>query len=117
VTPRTALAPPSAEAKKMLSCKTIDINSGEIERGSRGLTECFRIDARGRIVDTQSRLLSAQRDDNERPRRRRAERTEASGQIYYRDWSWGQYGGWQQWDNSYRQREQRRDYWGWGGWR
>ena len=33
VAPRTALAPPSPEAKRMLSCKSINVESGEIESG------------------------------------------------------------------------------------
>jgi penicillin-binding protein 1A len=60
VTPRTALAPPSAEARRHLSCRAIDLESGELTsgRGRRGSTECFRIDRTGRIVDTQYQLVS-----------------------------------------------------------
>jgi 1A family penicillin-binding protein len=58
-TPKTVLAPPSAEAKKQMACKSIDIESGEVmERGGRGLTECFRLDAAGRVADTQYALVS-----------------------------------------------------------
>jgi membrane peptidoglycan carboxypeptidase len=61
--PRTALAPPSPEARRQMACKSIDIESGEVtsERGGRGLTECFRIDRTGQVVDTQHDLVS--RDD------------------------------------------------------
>ncbi len=59
VTPKTVLAPPSAEAKRMLSCKSIDVESGEIGSGKRGVSECFRVDAKGRIIDTQNKLLES----------------------------------------------------------
>ena len=59
VAPKTALAPPSAEAKKMLSCKSINVESGDIGSGKRGVSECFRIDARGRIIDTQNKPLES----------------------------------------------------------
>jgi membrane carboxypeptidase/penicillin-binding protein len=101
--PKMALAPPSPEAKRMLSCTSVDPESGEAQRG--GITECFRIDARGRIIDTQSRLIlrarasarhrdddehparrvSRARDDDERPRVRRSNEAQ---------WQWGWGGGW-----------------------
>jgi hypothetical protein len=46
--PRTALAPPSPEAKRHLSCNPIDTR----------LNECLRVDAKGRVIDTQYRLLA-----------------------------------------------------------
>ncbi len=117
VTPKTVLAPPSAEAKQMLSCKSIDVETGEIESGKRrSVSECFRVDAKGRIVDTQDRLLSsasahAKRDEERR--RSRATRYEDRQHYYYsrgeyRDWS---YGGWQ-----YNDGRQWRNWGGWG-WR
>ena len=121
VTPRTVLAPPSPEAKRMLSCKSIDLESGEIERG-RGFTECFRVDAKGRIIDTQNRLMQGNSrvsrarddDDDDRPRRRvrveRRERYEQPSYYYSRGWSQG---GWQ---SDYGRQQQRQD-WGWRGWR
>ncbi len=120
VTPRTTLAPPSPEAKRMLSCKSIDLNSGEMDGGRRGFTECFRTDAKGRIVDTRNRLLSHESayasrgrgdDDDDRPRRRaRPERVERSERYYYsRGWYQD---GWQE-----RQWRYQRPDWGWGGWR
>jgi penicillin-binding protein 1A len=51
---KTALAPPSPEAKHQLACKSIDLESGEVQRGG-GITECFRVDAKGKIIDTQYR--------------------------------------------------------------
>ena len=54
---RAALAPPSAEARRHLSCTSIDLDSGEIrEQRGRGITECFRVDHKGKIIDTRGRL-------------------------------------------------------------
>jgi membrane peptidoglycan carboxypeptidase len=59
VAPKTALAPPSPEAKRQLACKSIDLDSGEMQgRSVRPITECFRIDRSGQIIDTQYRLVS-----------------------------------------------------------
>ena len=66
VAPRVALAPPSPEARRELSCKAIDLDSGEPQvyaqqpgaPGPRPITECFRIDRTGRILDTQYQLVS-----------------------------------------------------------
>ena len=120
VAPKTVLAPPSPEAKKKLSCKSIDLESGEIESGRRSVSECFRVDAKGRIVDTQNKLLESstrhakKSDDDERSRRRaraRADDVRSSYSYSYGGWS---YGGWQYNDN--RQSRQQRDWGGWG-WR
>src|SRR5208337_4726136 len=79
VAPKTALAPPSPEARRQLSCKSVDLESGEAkERGGKVITECFRVDAKGRIIDTQTRLVSGESaragrdrdDDDTAPRRR-----------------------------------------------
>jgi penicillin-binding protein 1A len=75
VTPKTVLAPPSPEAKRQLSCKSIDTDSGKLQR-SGGSAECFRVDAKGKVVDTQNRLISrasayAAEDQEERPLRRK----------------------------------------------
>jgi penicillin-binding protein 1A len=105
VAPRTALAPPSAEAKRHLSCKSGERDSGEKERAGR-IPECFRVDAKGRIVDTRYRLVSranayAKEDSDERPARRRvahSERSERSERaprrVYVRSWGWAGWGGW-----------------------
>jgi penicillin-binding protein 1A len=59
VAPRTALAPPSPEAKRQLACMSVDLDSGKIQSGrGSAVSECFRVDARGRILDTQYRLLT-----------------------------------------------------------
>src|SRR5690242_3867715 len=45
VAPRTALAPPSPEARRQLACRATDLDSGDPQAsGGRGITECFRID-------------------------------------------------------------------------
>jgi penicillin-binding protein 1A len=48
IAPRTVLASPSPEAKRQLSCKS----------AGRDSDECFRINDKGKIVDTQYRLIS-----------------------------------------------------------
>ena len=58
VAPRTALAPPSPEAKRQLACKSIDLEFGRSAERGGGITECFRIDDQGRVIDTQHRLVS-----------------------------------------------------------
>jgi membrane carboxypeptidase/penicillin-binding protein len=59
VAPRTALAPPSPEAKRYLTCKAVDLQSGEMQGyGARPINECLRIDSSGQIVDTQYALVS-----------------------------------------------------------
>jgi penicillin-binding protein 1A len=91
VAAKTALALPSAEAKRSLSCKSVD----------RDIGECFRTDAKGRIIDTQYRLISrahasARRDrddDDDRRRRARREMVRRSGYARRAQWGWGG-GGW-----------------------
>jgi penicillin-binding protein 1A len=59
VAPRTALASPSAEAKHQLACMSVDLDSGKIQSGRRSaVSECFRVDAKGRILDTQYQLIA-----------------------------------------------------------
>jgi penicillin-binding protein 1A len=59
VAPRTALAPPSPEAKRQLACMSVDLDSGKIQSGrGSAVSECFRVDTRGRILDTQYRLVA-----------------------------------------------------------
>jgi membrane carboxypeptidase/penicillin-binding protein len=101
---RTALAPPSPEAKQRLSCKAA-------ERGE--VSECLRTDAKGRVVDTQNflisrahasarrdrddeashRVRSARRDrDDEAPHRARRQATSAHVVLRrssYASWGWG----------------------------
>jgi membrane peptidoglycan carboxypeptidase len=61
VTPRTALAPPSPEARRQLSCRSVDLDTGELPQQAgvgKPITECFRIDRFGRVIDTQYNLVS-----------------------------------------------------------
>jgi penicillin-binding protein 1A len=59
VAPRTALAPPSPEAKRHLACTSVGLDSGKIQSGrGKVASECFRVDAKGRILDTQYRLIA-----------------------------------------------------------
>jgi penicillin-binding protein 1A len=57
--PKTALAPPSPEARRQLAALPIDLVSGDrLPPGTRGgFVEQFRVD-RGELVDTQHRLVS-----------------------------------------------------------
>jgi hypothetical protein len=59
VAPRTVLAPPSPEARRQLACKSIDLDSGDAPTGAgKAITECFRVDRHGQIIDTQYQLVS-----------------------------------------------------------
>jgi penicillin-binding protein 1A len=59
VAPRSVLAPPSAEAMQRLSCKSGGAASGRgRRRGGEPIGECFRLDERGRVIDTRRFLLS-----------------------------------------------------------
>jgi penicillin-binding protein 1A len=57
--PKAALAPPSPEAKRQLACKSIDLEPSEVQSGrGKSFSECFRVDRRGKVIDTEYRLLS-----------------------------------------------------------
>jgi membrane carboxypeptidase/penicillin-binding protein len=59
VAPKAALAPPSPDAKRQLACKSIELESGEIQTGrGKAFSECFRIDAKGKVLDTEYVLVS-----------------------------------------------------------
>ena len=71
VAPKAALAPPSPEAKRQLACTSVDLECGEMpNEGGRAVTECFRIDRNGHILDTQYQLVS--REDAYSARDRKA---------------------------------------------
>jgi membrane carboxypeptidase/penicillin-binding protein len=85
VAPRTALAPPSPEAKRDLSCEPVDTASGEAGRGATRTTECLRVDDKGKIIDATMALLepgggsrhakkAKKRDDAAEPRKKMASR-------------------------------------------
>jgi membrane carboxypeptidase/penicillin-binding protein len=65
--PRTVLAPPSSEAKRHLACKSTDLESGEVPKaGGKAISECFRLDVKGKVVDTQYRLVSRESAGDDR---------------------------------------------------
>jgi membrane peptidoglycan carboxypeptidase len=117
VAPRAALAPPSPEARRQLSCKA---GGGEARDGKRRRTsdrECLRVDARGKVLDTQYRLLSressyASRNASRKTRKAESRETtreatrdsrtvrtarkarRAPTQSYSNNWGWSQGWGW-----------------------
>ena len=97
VTPRTVLAPPSPEARQYLSCKSVDRESGETVRGG-GIGECLRTDAKGKIVDTQYRLISRahasvrRNRDEDAPRRVRRAAHVVVRRVSYAPWGWWGWG-------------------------
>src|SRR5262249_62153555 len=57
--PKDGLAPPSPEAKRQLACKSVDLESGEAQSGrAKAFSECFRVDRKGKVIDTEYRLMS-----------------------------------------------------------
>jgi penicillin-binding protein 1A len=65
VAPKTALAPPSIEAKRQLACRSMDVDFRATQRGS-GIDECFRIDRRGKVIDTRNQLIARETPDARR---------------------------------------------------
>ena len=88
VASKTELAEPTPEAARQLSCKSIDLESGDIRSGRRReFSECFRVNAKGKMVDTQHLLLSdkseeADRDRDVSPSRKRARAEGKADQKY-----------------------------------
>ena len=105
VAPRTALAPPSPEARRQLSCKA---TSGELANGKRRQTsdrDCLRVDARGKVLDTQYRLVSREGSSASGDSRERVSRqsrkvhtatnvNRASAPPVQQSWGWSQGWGW-----------------------
>src|SRR5262245_38176506 len=59
IAPKAALALPSPEAKRQLTCKAADRDYGDKQTDrEKASTECFRLDAKGKVIDTQYRLVS-----------------------------------------------------------
>jgi membrane carboxypeptidase/penicillin-binding protein len=130
VAPKTALALPSPEAGRLLSCKTTALERGEGSERMGGITECFRVDATGKIINTRNALIARgqDQDDDERPRRRARShddderpRARAAAHEYRRDSSpsGSRYNYGQQWQGGWRydsgQQSQGARDWGWGG--
>ena len=84
---KTELAPPSPEAERQLACKSIDLESGDVRIGrGRAFSECFRVNAKGKVLDTQYLLLSgkaaqAKRDGEVSPSRKRARQGQGRSEI------------------------------------
>ena len=108
VAPRAALAPPSPEAKRLLSCKSIDpddYSGGDMRsgRGSKAATECFRIDANGKVVDTQYRLVARGAYAARSRGDRRYDYYDDSGRSYWSPDPWRGAQQWgSRWDNGQR---------------
>jgi hypothetical protein len=129
VAPKTALAPPSPEAKRHLACKSVETESDEASDARIGARECLRVDGNGKVIETKYRLQSHRRtyakhdrDEREDPPRRTRERTKNSDdrarspaphdpRRATSQWGW-------QWENAqrWRQEAQHPAYF-WGGWR
>jgi penicillin-binding protein 1A len=118
VAPKTALAPPSPEAKRQLACKSIDSESGEVqERGGSAIAECFRLDGKGKILDTRYRLVSRGSDNQDREDRdarkkpaRANEHDDSRRAAWSRDsWQGGSQWG-SSWGNGWRPREEPREW-------
>ena len=127
VAPRAALAPPSSEAKRQLSCKSIDLESGDAPAGGgKAITECLRVDGKGKVVDTQYVLVSHSNANVIRDRQasRSRQRANSANDIprsndYWAREPWRTTPQWSsQWQYDQRWREERRQpntYW--GSWR
>jgi penicillin-binding protein 1A len=103
--PKAALAPPSPEAKSQLACKSADLEPGETQRGrGKAFPECFRVDRKGKIIDTEYRLISHEahaRRDREDGAARTEPRAPRSGNARSPSvdnaWTWQPWGAQQQW--------------------
>src|SRR5262249_42695756 len=141
IAPKTPLAPPSAEAKHQLACKSVELEAAEKSprAGEKAVRECFRLDAKGKIINTEYRLVSqeerhAKRDQEERHAKRDQEerhtnrdqedskprkatsapRNTSAAWRTQQQWGW-QWGASQQWHEE--RREWRTPQPSWGGWR
>jgi penicillin-binding protein 1A len=130
VAPRTTLAPPSDEARRHLSCKSISGEPGDAKRRAQPARECFRIDSKGRILDTQYKLVSREstsvaRESGEARKPREAgeqrETRKPPAPAAASGWGWS-YGGWNPYQEQRRydghNGHQRERYWGnsWNRW-
>ena len=120
VVSKTALAPPSLEARRQLTCKSVNLDSGEMQ-SSRGKTvsECLRVDAKGKVIDTQYRLVSrdsiyARRDRKDGPARPKRDDTAIRSRnerpySYQDGWSHDPWRGAPQWDSRWDYGQRWRD--------
>jgi penicillin-binding protein 1A len=89
VVPKAALAPPSPEAKRHLTCKSVELDFDEVQnRRGRTFSECFRVDAKGKVRDTQYLLVSresayAKREENKGDRESTARKMSERTNTFY----------------------------------
>jgi penicillin-binding protein 1A len=132
--PKAALAPPSPEAKSHLACKSsANVEFGEAPTGrGKAFSECFRVDRKGKIIDTQYRLTSqeerhAKQDREDGAARKKASTSRkastpiANPNAWSQDpWRGQQQWGWQ-WGSGQQWRGERREWRSaqptWGSWR
>jgi penicillin-binding protein 1A len=118
--PKSALAPPSPEAKSQLACKSTAVESSGVQNGrGRAFPECFRVDRKGKIVDTQYRLMSleeashAKHDREDGAARKKEASMPRSGDTGSpnadNSWSRQPWGAQQQWGSQLGSGQQRRD--------
>jgi penicillin-binding protein 1A len=117
---KAALAPPSPEAKRQLACQSIDPEPGEAGSGrGKAFSECFRVDRKGKIIDTEYRLMSQEGINARRDRAGGAAPKAASApgapapnsdNPWSRDsWRAQQQWGWQ-WGSGQQWRDDRREW-------
>jgi membrane carboxypeptidase/penicillin-binding protein len=99
VAPRTALAPPSPEARRRLSCKSISLEPHRAQSREGPASECLRVDGKGKVLDTQYRLVSRASSYAARePRQARSVRTVHRAPVpaasHAQSWGWSQGWGW-----------------------
>jgi len=128
IAPKAVLAPPSPEASRRLTCKSVELESGEGQTGRKAQTECLRVDAKGKVVDSRYLFVSrgsanAKHDpDDGAPRSKHERADKPDGGERDRNgsaepWRGAQQWGWQ-WGNERRWPEDRRQPTTfWGSWR
>ena len=97
IAPKAPLNGPSPEAKQHLVDLPIDYQSGTRSSGSHAFLEHFRVEADGKVKDTQNQLVSRE----EPHASRHAAKSEADQEGRW-DWGWGNRGavaeqGWSAW--------------------
>jgi penicillin-binding protein 1A len=110
---KTTLVPPSPEAKRQLTCKSTDLESSNAqERGGNAITECFRLDGKGKILDTQYRLVSRESDKRDREEsgaRKKFERANEYEDSSRAFWSRDPWRGAPQWGSNWENERRWRD--------
>jgi membrane carboxypeptidase/penicillin-binding protein len=94
VAAKAALAPPSAEAKRQLSCGTASGTNGK--RRASADRECLRVDAKGKVLDTQYRLVSHETSSETHKKQPARKKIVRRAPAVQQTWGWSQGGGWAQ---------------------